>query len=166
MYRLLRPIPMLACGLALGVISRLLDIHAGFLGNLFSRMPVWILLGVLIATASPTPRRAATNILPFCLGMLLAYYAVAVITHGVYGRVFIIGWTIFALSSPLFAAITWFCRSRGFLPLMLRLGIMACAIFSTLLLSGDLRTHDFVLLAAAAYFLFSAPRRQAAAVEE
>ena len=164
MSRLLRPLPMLACGLVLGVVSRLLDIHTQFLGQLFSRMPVWILLGTLIAVASPTPRRAAANILPFSLGMLLTYYTVAVITHGVYGRAFIIGWTVFALFSPLFAAITWFCRNRGFLPLLLRLGIMVCAIFSTLHLSGDLRTEDFLLLATVAWSLFSAPHRHTTAV--
>lgn len=159
MSRLLRPLPMLVCGLALGVISRLLDIHTDFLGELFSRMPAWIVLGVLIATASPTPHRAAANILPFCLGMLLTYYTVAVITHGVYGQAYIIGWTVFALCSPLFAAVTWFCRRRGLLPLLLRLAIAVCAVLSTVLLSGDLRTHDFLLLAAAAWVLFSAPRR-------
>jgi len=150
---------MLACGLILGVISRLLDIHTQFLGELFSRMPVWILLGVWIATASPTPRRAAANILPFCLGMLLTYYAVAAITHGVYGRVFIIGWTVFALCSPLFAAVTWWCRCRGFLPLLLRLGITGFTVCATLLLSGDLRTQDFVLLAVIVWTVFACPKR-------
>lgn len=158
MSRLLRPFPMLLCGLALGIFSRLMDICTDFLGDVFSRMPVWILLGVLIAIGSPSPRRAATNILPFCLGMLLAYYAVAVITDGVYGRVYIIGWTVFALCSPLFAAVTWLCRGKGVLPLLLRLGVAVCAVFSTLLLSGDLRTHDFLLLAAVVWLLFAAPR--------
>ena len=160
MSRLLRPLPMLACGLALGAVARLLDIHTQFLGELFSRMPVWILLGTLIATASPTPRRAAANILPFSLGMLLTYYAVAILTRGVYGRAFIVGWTVFALCSPLFAAVTWLCRRRGLLPCLLRLGIVACTLFSTLLLSGDLRTQDFVLLSAVVWVIFSAPRHQ------
>ena len=150
---------MLACGLILGVISRLLDIHTQFLGELFSRMPVWILLGVWIATASPTPRRAAANMLPFCLGMLLTYYATAVITRGVYGRVFIIGWTFFALCSPLFAAVTWWCRCRGFVPFLLRLGITACALLSSVLLLRDLRTHDLLLSATVAAAVFSAPAR-------
>lgn len=162
MSRLLQPLPMLVCGLLLGIVARLLDIHAPLLGEVFSRMPVWILLGVLIATASPTPRRAAANILPFCLGMLLTYYAVAIITHGVYGRSFIIGWTVFALCSPFFAAVTWFCRRRGLFPCLLRLTIVACAVFSTVFLSGDLRTQDFVLLAAVIWLIFSAPKQKAA----
>lgn len=159
MSRLLRPIPMLVCGLALGVITRLLDIYTNLPGEIFSRMPVWILLGVLIATASPTPRRAAANMLPFCLGMLLTYYAVAIITHGVYGRVFILGWTAFALLSPLFAAAAWYCRCSGVVPVLLRLGITACALLSSVLLLGDLRTHDLLLSAAVAAVAFSAPVR-------
>ena len=148
---------MLACGLVLGVISRLLDIYTDLPGELFSRMPVWILLGTLIAVASPTPRRAAANILPFSLGMLLTYYTVAVITRGVYGRAFIIGWTVFALLSPLFAAVTWHCRRRGFVPVLLRLGITTCALLSSALLLGDLRIHDLLLSAAVAAAVFSAP---------
>ncbi len=84
--KLLHPAAMLLCGLAIGAAVRLLDIYTVTLGEIFSRMAVWILLGTLIAIYSPTPKRAMANILPFCLGMLAAYYAVAVITHGVYGE--------------------------------------------------------------------------------
>lgn len=98
--KILNPITMLLAGLFLGVASRLFDIYFDNLGNIFSQMAVWILLGTLIAIYSPTKKAAMLNILPFCLGMLVTYYAVAVITRGVYSVTVIIGWTVFALLSP------------------------------------------------------------------
>ena len=98
--RILHPAVMLAAGLLLGVGSRLLDIYTQNLGNIFSQMAVWILMGTLIAVYSPTPRRAMANILPFCLGMLATYYAAAALTDGVYSRTVIAGWTAFAFCSP------------------------------------------------------------------
>lgn len=106
MRKLLNPFSMLVCGLVIGTAARLMDIYCENLGEIFSQMSVWILLGTLIAIYSPTKKAAALNILPFCLGMLLTYYAVAMISHGVYGRSFIIGWTVFALCTPVLA---WVC---------------------------------------------------------
>ena len=75
---------MFLLGLGLGVISRLFDIYTETLGNIFSQMAIWILLGTLIAIFSPTKKKAMLNIFPFCIGMLITYYATAIITHGVY----------------------------------------------------------------------------------
>lgn len=105
MRKLLNPFGMLLCGLVIGTAARLMDIYCENLGEIFSQMSVWILLGTLIAIYSPTKKAAALNILPFCLGMLLTYYAVAIISHGVYGRSFIFGWTVFAMCTPVLA---WF----------------------------------------------------------
>ena len=60
--KLLHPAAMLLCGLAIGAAVRLLDIYTVTLGEIFSRMAVWILLGTLIAIYSPTPKRAMANI--------------------------------------------------------------------------------------------------------
>ena len=100
---LLHPLPMLLAGLFLGIAARLFDIYCQNLGEIFSQMAVWILLGTLIAIYSPTKKAAMGNIFPFCMGMLATYYVTAAITDGVYGRTFIIGWTVFALASPVMA---------------------------------------------------------------
>lgn len=110
MRKLLNPFSMLVCGLVIGTAARLMDIYCENLGEIFSQMSVWILLGTLIAIYSPTKKAAALNILPFCLGMLLTYYAVAMISHGVYGRSFIIGWTVFALCTPVLAWFAWMAK--------------------------------------------------------
>lgn len=57
---------MLVCGLLLGTEARLFDIYTQNLGDIFSQMAVWVLLGTLIAIYSPTRVRAMINILPFC----------------------------------------------------------------------------------------------------
>lgn len=47
---------MFVIGLLLGVISRLFDIYAQNLGNIFSQMAIWILFGVLISIYSDSKK--------------------------------------------------------------------------------------------------------------
>lgn len=104
---------MFMVGLALGVLSRLLDIHTQNLGNIFSRMTIWILFGVLISIYSDTKKKAMLNIFPFCIGMLITYYYVAYVTNGVYSEVYIVEWTVFVLASPMLAYFTWMTKEKG-----------------------------------------------------
>ena len=120
---LLNPLSMFLLGLCLGVVSRLFDIYIEILGNIFSQLQIWILLGTLIAIYSPTKKQAMLNIFPFCLGMLITYYATAIITHGIYGRSFIIGWTIFAFCSPVFAYFAWMTKDKGWFPKVISIGM-------------------------------------------
>ena len=46
--------------------------------------------GHLDSIYSETPRRAAANTLTFCLGMLITYYAVAALSHGVYDKIYVL----------------------------------------------------------------------------
>ena len=48
------PFAMLCFGLLIGFISRLLDIFTTNLGEIFSQMAIWILLGTLISIYSKT----------------------------------------------------------------------------------------------------------------
>ena len=77
--KLLNPLSLFFVGLFLGALSRLIDMYYPNLGEIFSQMSVWILLGTLIAIYSPTKKAAMQNILPFCIGMLLTYYATAML---------------------------------------------------------------------------------------
>ena len=143
--RLLNPWTLGLAGLLLGVVSRLFDLYTQNLGDIFSQMAVWILMGTLIALYSDTPGRAALHILPFCLGMLLTYYATAALTRGVYSVTFIVGWTVFALCSPALAALAWFSREKGVLPVLIRVGIVAVSVLSSLVLFDGFRFHDAIL---------------------
>lgn len=152
--RLLSPAAMLIFGLLIGVITRLLDIYTYLLGEIFSQMAIWILIGTLIAIYSPTKVRAMLNILPFCLGMLLTYYVTAMITHGVYGRSYIVGWTVFALCSPIMALLAWMTKERGALPKVIAVGIVAVAVLSSIVMFERLRAYDVLIDAVLVYFLF------------
>ena len=152
--KLLNPCTMFMVGLCLGIVSRLLDIYTQNLGEIFSQMAVWILLGTLISIFSETAKKAAFNILPFSFGMLIAYYTVAIISHGVYGKTFIIGWTIFALCSPIMAYVAWMAKQRGIFPKIISVGIVAVSALSSILLFDGFRLYDFVIDGLLIYFLF------------
>lgn len=107
------PAMMFLLGAVLGIVSKLLDIHTQNLGNIFSQMSIWILLGTLIAIFSKTKGKAALNVFVFCIGMLITYYITAELTNSVYGMTFIYGWVAFSVCSPVFAVLTWMAKEKG-----------------------------------------------------
>lgn len=153
-YVFLNPLSMLLAGLILGIATRLFDIYFQNLGEIFSQMAIWILLGTLIAIYSPTKKAAMGNIFPFCMGMLATYYVTAAVTHGVYGWTFIIGWTVFALVSPIMAYFAWMTKEPGAFPKIIAAGIVAVSVMSSVLLFDRLRLYDFVIDGVLIYILF------------
>lgn len=151
---LLNPLSMLLAGLLLGIAARLFDIYFQNLGEIFSQMAIWILLGTGIAIYSPTKKAAMGNIFPFCMGMLATYYVTAAITHGVYSRTFIIGWTLFALASPVMAYFAWMAKEPGAFSKIIAAGIAAVSVMSSVLLFDHLRLYDFVIDGVLIYILF------------
>ena len=122
-------------------------------------MAIWILLGTLIAINSPTKKAAMGNVFPFCMGMLAAYYGTAAVTHGVYSRAFIVGWTIFALASPAMAYFAWMTKERGVFPKIIAAGISAVSVLSSILLFGRLRIYDYIIDGILVFLLFF-PKKQ------
>lgn len=145
---------MFFAGLILGVAARLFDIYFDNLGNIFSQMAIWILLGTLISIYSPTKKKAMLNILPFCIGMLITYYAAAMLTDGVYGSTYIIGWTVFALFSPLMAYFAWMTKEKGLFPKIIGVGIVLVSVLSSIILFDRLRIYDFLIDGLLIYFIF------------
>ena len=152
--KILNPFSTLCFGLLIGTISRLLDIFTTNLGEIFSQMAIWILLGTLISIYSTTAKKAMVNVLTFCLGMLSTYYLTAALSHGVYSKEFMIGWTAFALCSPVMAYFAWFTKESGIFPQIVRVGIIAVSVLSSILLFDRLRIYDFVMNGVLFYFLF------------
>ena len=151
---LLNPFAMLCFGLVMGTAARLLDIFTTNLGEVFSQMTVWILMGTLISIYSKTAKHAMGNVLAFCLGMLLTYYIAAALSRGVYSMQFIIGWTVFALCSPVMAFFAWQTKGRGVLAKIISVGIVAVSVLSSILLFDRLRIYDFLIDGTLLYFLF------------
>ncbi|MDO4376462.1 MAG: DUF6518 family protein [bacterium] len=154
MKRVLNPFGMFITGLILGVISRLLDIYTQNLGNMFSELAIWILLGTIISIYSESKKKAMFNILPFCIGMLITYYVVAALTNGVYGKIFIIGWSIFALLSPIMAYFAWITKEKGTFPKIISIGIILVSILSSIILFDGLRVYDYIINLVLIYILF------------
>lgn len=154
MKKILRPHWMFCIGLILGIISRIFDIYTQNLGNIFSQMAIWILFGTLISIYSKTKRMAMINIFPFCIGMLITYYVSAIITKGVYSNIFIIGWSIFAFCSPIFAYFTWMTKEKGVFPIIISIGIILISILSSIILFDRLRIYDLLIDGLLIYYLF------------
>lgn len=148
---ILNPVVMFLLELILGVISRLFDIYTQNLGNIFSQLSIWILFGTLIFIYSKNKKRAMLNVFLFCIGMLITYYFTAFITKGVYNSTFIIGWTIFAFCSPLFAYFTWMTKENKLISKIISIGIVLVSILSTIILFDRLRIYDFIING---YYLF------------
>ena len=152
--KVMNPFAMLCFGLVIGTTARLLDIFTTNWGEVFSQMAVWILMGTLISIYSRTAKQAMGNVLAFCLGMLVTYYFAAALSHGVYSMVFIIGWTVFALCSPVMAYFVWLTKERGIIAKIMSVGIIAVSILSSILLFDRLRIYDFLIDGMLIYFLF------------
>lgn len=117
-------------------------------------MAIWILFGVLISIYSSSKIKAMINIFPFCIGMLITYYLVAFVTKGVYSTVFIIGWTVFALLSPIMSYFTWVTKEKGVFPKIIGIGIIIVSLLSSAVLFDRIRFYDIIINAVTAYFLF------------
>ena len=151
---ILNPVSMFIIGIILGVISRLFDMYTQNLGNILSEMAIWILFGVLISIYSSSKKKAMLNIFLFCIGMLLAYYFVAIITNGVYNKTIIVGWTIFAIFSPILAYFTWLTKEKGVFPKLISISIVIVSILSSIILFDKLRIYDFIINGILVYYLF------------
>lgn len=154
MKKLLSPLLLGIAGLAMGVLSKLLDRYTTNLGNLFSELSIWILLGVVIAIFSKTRKRACIHIFPFCAGMLAGYYTTAELTGSPYSPVFVAGWALFTLVSPVFAYFTWMTKEKGWFPKVISSGILIFTLLASWLLFDGPRLRDIVILLVLAYLLF------------
>ena len=86
--------------------------------------------------------------------MLITYYLVAEFTNGVYSRTFIMGWTLFALCSPIMAFFAWMSKEKGLFPKIISLGIIIVSILSSIILFDRLRFYDFIINVILIYFLY------------
>lgn len=152
--RIFGPLAMFLLGAVLGVVSKLLDIHTSNLGNIFSQMSIWILLGTLIAIFSRTKGKAALNVFVFCIGMLITYYITAELTNSVYGMTFIYGWAAFSVCSPVFAILTWMTKEKGVLGKIISFGILVVTLTVSMVVFDGPRVYDIVIMLALIYFLF------------
>ena len=116
----------------------------------------WI-MGSLLVIAHPVITEQfyfTLQIAEICIGMLLTYYAAAMITRGVYSWSFILGWTAFALLSPVMACLAWTTKQRGALAKIIGAGIVLASVLSSVLLFDHLRVYDLVIDGLLLYLIF------------
>ena len=152
--KFIKPVPMLIAGLVVGIVIRLLDIYTSVLGPMFSQAAVWMLICTVISVYSETKWKAMINVLFFCLAMLTTYYAMAVLTHGVYGKAYIIGWTVFAFATPVMAYFAWLTKENGVLPKIISACIVIGAFFSSVIFFHGPKFYDYIIDAVLIWFLF------------
>lgn len=160
--KIINPFSLFWIGMILGVISKLLDNFAESfyivildqLAYTLSNFTVWVLFGIIISIYSETKKKAMLNILPFCIGMLIAYYITAEIINAVYGYSFIMFWTIFSFISPIFAFFTWMTKERGIFPKVISVGILVFTLFvGFVIIKGVSLIDVFIVIPLIVYFL-------------
>ena len=69
---------------------------------------------------------------------------------------FIIGWTVFVLCSPVLVCFTWMTKQKGGLPKLISIGIVAVSVLSSVLLFDGFRIYDLLIDGCLIFFLFFA----------
>lgn len=100
----------LFASIGFGVLTKYVD-SVPFLGDVFTRLGIWVLIGTLIAAYSKTPIRAGIHNLIFFIGMLIGYYAYSELLFGVFPTSYFLYWGVYAMVSPCLAAIVWFAKN-------------------------------------------------------
>ncbi|MPM76008.1 hypothetical protein SDC9_123003 [bioreactor metagenome] len=152
--KLLYTVLILFAGLCSGTLANFLDIYTTNLGNIFSQMSVWILIGTVVAVYSSTPKRASLNVFLFSAGMIITYYLTSILTDSVYSKIFIYGWSVFTLLTPVFAYFTWYAKGHGWFAKLIASGIVLFMILTAVVLFDKIRASDIILIALTCYILF------------
>ena len=152
-------ISCLFLGIILGITSKYLDTVAvdgiwitnvlHFLGNLFTRLGIWVLIASLIAAYSKTLRRAAINTFVFFIGMLISYYAYSAYLFGFFPTDYLILWGGIALVSPSLAMVVWKGKNNERLAMILPalpMGLLLSLSLSIGLFYVDLTNFEELLM--------------------
>lgn len=127
-----------AAGIVLGVIAKWLDnlaldstiwwhrlIEKTDLGNFFSDLAVWLLIAVATAVFSPSALRAALNVFVFFAGMCAAYHTYTAVFSGFNPSSYMMIWYGITLLSPILAALCWYAKGAGTVPVIIDTAIIA-----------------------------------------
>ena len=113
------------------------------------------LVAVWIAIRSKTPLQAALSAFLFSSSMLTGYYGYASWADAYYSIPYVIGWSVAAVCTPVFAALSWYTTQKGRVLSILRMGITSCMIFTSFRLGGRIFIPDLALSFLMMILLFS-----------
>ncbi len=131
------------------------------LGNVFSMLPIWLLIALAIAVYSLTPARAAWNVFAFFAGMCISYHIFTVKFSGFNPQSYMMIWYGLTLFSPVLACLCWYGKGKTVVSTVLDaliLGVMMTACFSIGLWYFELTSviNTLIFLAAAGILYTSA----------
>jgi hypothetical protein len=118
------------------------------LGNVFSRLSIWVLLAVIISVNSKGPLRASVNVFGFFVGMLAGYYMITIYVSGFFPKSYMIAWGIITLFTPFLAYLIWYSKGSGLIAIPLSsiiIGFFITQAFSFGMYYIDLSYYDGVI---------------------
>ena len=104
----------LALGIVFGVVAKAVD-NISILGELGTRLGIWIVIATLIAAYSPSATTAAIKTFIFFAAMLSAYYLYTLMFHDFFPRQYAIAWGVFAILSPIAGFVVWYGKGNGWI---------------------------------------------------
>lgn len=118
--KIMYSVMILTVGAALGIISKALDETASNLlpaflevldlRNFFSRMGVWMFIGICISIYSKSPLRAALYTFLFFTGMVASYYIYTVTVAHFFPKSYMMIWIAMTILSPFLGAVCWYAK--------------------------------------------------------
>ena len=165
-------------GVLLGIFSKWLDsialdnsiwwhriIERIDLDNFFSEIAIWLLIALAIAVFSSSALMAALNVFAFFTGMCAAYHLYSILFAGFNPLSYMVIWYAIALVSPVLAALCWYAKGKGIIPILLDTGIMTVfflSCFSLGFLYVDFRGILYLLVfIGAAAIIYRNPKQTA-----
>lgn len=118
---------ILILGIGLGILSKWLDGYPDLpvfmerldITNFLGRLTVWLVIAICIAVFSNSVSRAAVNVLLFFAGMVVSYYLYSKFVAGFFPRSYAMIWFGLTIVSPIFAAILWYAKGKGWIAAIL-----------------------------------------------
>lgn len=146
---------MILFGLVMGVASKWMDHYTFWLGMVFSELSIWVLIGAWIAIINHSAIGAMVDNVLFFVSMLIGYYGAAIWMHGVYGRAYIIGWSMVALFAvPPFAYLAWYSRTKRRYAHVAAFVIVIGTLIASMRLFDGPRLRDGFIVLVLGYMLY------------
>ena len=76
------------------------------------------------------------------------------VTHGVYGRSYIIGWGVVAFLSPILAYFIYFIKDNRTISKIIKIGVIFVTIIASIKLFDKLYFYDYLVILALIYILY------------
>jgi hypothetical protein len=121
---------VLILGAFLGLLAKYSD--GSNIGLIGTGIGFWVLVTIIIAAWSRSPKTAALHSFVFLAAMLISYYVYSMAFFGFFPRHYFIRWASLALLAPIGGYLMWFSMGNGWIA-----AICAAIPISLLIVRGD-----------------------------